>query len=122
MCLPEVFEELRKNKQQRRISLHHDNASCHTSAETNRFLEGQKIEFTGNLPYSPDFALNDFYLLPSVKNKVRGQRFSSREEAVDAFKRHVLETPQSQRKKCYKNLFQRMQKCIDYLGEYFEKL
>ncbi|GBP06009.1 Histone-lysine N-methyltransferase SETMAR [Eumeta japonica] len=84
----EVFEEIRKNNRQRRIILHHDNASCHTSTETTRFLEGQKIKLTGHPPYGPDLAPNDFYLLPSVKNKLRGQRFSNREEAVDAFKMH----------------------------------
>ncbi|GBP22518.1 hypothetical protein EVAR_84755_1 [Eumeta japonica] len=71
VCLPEVFEEIRKNNRPRRIILHHDNASCHTSAETTRLLEGQKIELTGHSPYSPDLTLNDFYLFPSVKSKLR---------------------------------------------------
>ncbi|GBP14844.1 hypothetical protein EVAR_75432_1 [Eumeta japonica] len=52
-------------------------------SETKRFLEGQKIELAGHTPYSPDLAPNDFYSFPSVKNKLRGQRFSCREEAVD---------------------------------------
>lgn len=121
ICLPEVFEEIRKNNQRRRIILHHDNASCHTSQETTTFLDGQKIELMGHPPYSPDLAPNDFYLFPNVKNKLRGQRFSTREDAVDAFKQHVLEIPQSEWKKCFKNWFHRMQKCIDHSGEYFEK-
>ncbi|GBP59053.1 hypothetical protein EVAR_39137_1 [Eumeta japonica] len=62
------------------------------SAETTRFLEGQKIELTGYLPYSPALASNDFYLFPSIKNKLRGQRFSSRKEAVD-FVRPSLAAP-----------------------------
>ncbi|GBP81958.1 hypothetical protein EVAR_62777_1 [Eumeta japonica] len=33
------------------------------------------------------------------------QRFSRRKEAVDTFKMHVLEIPQSEWKKCYKNGF-----------------
>ncbi|GBP15921.1 hypothetical protein EVAR_12507_1 [Eumeta japonica] len=52
--------------------------NCHTSAERTRFSEGQKIELTDHPPYSPDLAPNDVYLFPSVKNKLRGQRFSSR--------------------------------------------
>ncbi|GBP37668.1 hypothetical protein EVAR_23716_1 [Eumeta japonica] len=55
----------------------------------------QKIELTSGPPYSPDTAPNNFYLFPSVKNKIHSQRFSSRESAVDAFKMHVLEIPQS---------------------------
>ncbi|GBP17689.1 Mariner Mos1 transposase [Eumeta japonica] len=77
ICLPEVFEEIRKDNRQSRIILHHDDANCRTSAETTRFLEGQKIELTGHPPYGPDLAPNDFYLFTSVKNKLRGQRFWS---------------------------------------------
>ncbi|GBP31895.1 hypothetical protein EVAR_16670_1 [Eumeta japonica] len=57
----------------------------------------QKIELTGHPPHSPDLASKDFYFSiysPSVKNKLRGQRFWSSEEAVDAFKVHVLDIPQ----------------------------
>ncbi|GBP31649.1 hypothetical protein EVAR_84095_1 [Eumeta japonica] len=96
--LTDEFKESRP-----KIILHHDNASCHMSAETTLFLEGQKIELTGHPLYSPDLAPNDFYPLPSVKNKLRGYCYSSREEVVDAFKMHVLEIPQSEWKKCYKN-------------------
>ncbi|GBP78261.1 hypothetical protein EVAR_66292_1 [Eumeta japonica] len=77
---------------------------------TTRFLEGQNIELTGHPMYSPDLAPNDFYLFPSVKNKLRGQRFSNREEPADAFKMHVLEIPQSEWQTCYKTWYQRMQK------------
>ncbi|GBP46847.1 hypothetical protein EVAR_78547_1 [Eumeta japonica] len=64
--LPEDFEEIRKNNRQRRIIIHHDNASCHTSAETIRFLEGQKMELTGLPPYRLDLTPTTFlfYLLP----------------------------------------------------------
>ena len=44
--------------------------------------------------YSPDLAANDFF--PYLKNKMRGQLFSTPEEAVDAFGMQVLEIPQSE--------------------------
>ncbi|GBP53978.1 Histone-lysine N-methyltransferase SETMAR [Eumeta japonica] len=62
-------------------------------------MAGQKIELAGHTPYSPDLTPNDFYLFPSVKNKLRGQRFLSRKEAVDSFKIPVLEIPQSEWKR-----------------------
>ena len=74
-----------------------------------------------HLPYSPDLAPIDFVLFPYVKNKMRGQRFSTPEEAVDAFRMHVVEIPQSEWQKWFDNWFKRMQKCIDLNGEYFEK-
>ena len=52
---------------------------------------------------------------------MRGQRFSAPEEAVDAFRMHVLEILQSKWQKCFDTWFKRMQKCIDRNGEYFEK-
>ncbi|GBP52399.1 hypothetical protein EVAR_4682_1 [Eumeta japonica] len=45
----------------------------------------------GHPQYSPDLSPNLFYLFPSVKNKLRGQWFSYRQEDVDAFKMQVLE-------------------------------
>lgn len=121
ICLPEVFGELRKTNRRRRIILHHDNASSHTSAQTKDFLSTQNVELMGHPAYSPDLAPNDFFLFPSIKNKLRGQRFSTPEEAVDAFKNHVLSLPDSEWHKCFENWFKRMQKCIDLHGEYFEK-
>lgn len=121
ICLPKVFGELRKNNAKRRIILHHDNASSHTSHETSEYLATQNIELMGHPPYSPDLAPNDFFLFPTIKGKLRGQRFSTPEEAVEAFKNHVLELPQSEFKKCYEKWFERMDKCINLKGEYFEK-
>ena len=66
--------------------------------------------------YNPNLAPNDFFLFPFVKNKMRGQRFSAREEAVDAFRMHVLEMPQSEWQKCFDNWLKRMQRCIDLNG------
>lgn len=121
ICLPEVIGEIRKKQKKRRIILHHDNASSHTSAQTKEFLKLENIELMGHPPYSPDLAPNDFFLFPYIKNKLRGQRFSTPEEAVDAFKMHVLELTKSDWKNCFENWFKRMQKCIELHGEYFEK-
>jgi hypothetical protein len=57
----------------------------------------------GHLPYGTDLAPNDFFLFPHITNKIRRQRFLKPEEAVDAFKTHVLEVPQSDWKKCFEN-------------------
>ena len=38
------------------------------------------------------------------------------EEAVDAFRIHVLEIPQSELQKCFDNCFKRLKKCIDFSG------
>ena len=67
--LPEVFGEIRKTNKRRRIIVHHDNASSHTSAQNNAFLTGQNVKLMGYTPYNPDLAPNDFFLLPHIKKK-----------------------------------------------------
>ena len=84
-------------------------------------MSTQNIDLMIHLPYRPDLEPKYFFLFPHVKNKMRGQRFSTSEEAVDAFRMYVLEIPQSEWQKCFDNWFKRMQKCIDLNGEYFEK-
>lgn len=121
ICLPEVIAAIRQNNIKRRIILHHDNASSHTAGQTLEYLKRQNVELMTHCPYSPDLSPNDFYLFPYVKRKMRGVRFSSPEEAVEAFKKQVSEIPTSDWKKCFDNWFERMQKCIKFNGEYFEK-
>lgn len=121
ICLPDVIGKIRKINRRGQIILHHDNADSHTTTRIMEFLTPQNVELMDHPPNSPDLAPNDFYLFPYVRNKLRGQRFSTPEEAVETFKTHVSEIPQTEWKKCYEHWFQRMQKCIDHLGEYFDQ-
>ena len=123
ICLTVVFQVNRKINRRRRITLHHDNSSSHTLAQTTAFLSTENFDFMSHPLYSHDLATNDFFSFPYVKNKMRGQRFSTPEEVVDAFRMHVLETLQSEWQKCFDNWFKRMQECIltDLYGEYFKK-
>ena len=91
--LPVVFQEIRKTNPRRRITLHHDNASSHISAQTTALLSTENIDLMSHPLYSFDLASNDFFLFPYVQNKMRGQGFSKPEEAIDVFRMHVLETP-----------------------------
>ncbi|CAH1973393.1 unnamed protein product [Acanthoscelides obtectus] len=91
ICLPKVITELRKIIPVKRIILHQDNASSHTAQKTKH----------------PDLSPNDFFTFPKIKNRLRGQRFQSPEEAVW--------------NKCFENWFECMQMCINLRGEYFEK-
>ena len=58
-------------------------------------MSTQNIDLISHPPYSPDLAPNDFVLFPYVKNKMRVQRFSIPAGAVDAFRLHFFEIPQS---------------------------
>ncbi|CAH1998073.1 unnamed protein product [Acanthoscelides obtectus] len=86
ICLPKVITELRKINPERKIILHQDNARSHTAQKTRQYLTEDNLELLDHPPYIPDLSPNDFFTFPKIKNRLRGQRFQSPEEAVDAFK------------------------------------
>ena len=53
-----------------------------------------KYELLEHPPYSPDLAPSDYYLL-SLKQFLRGKRFSSNEEAITAVDGYFAELPES---------------------------
>ena len=94
ICIHSILHEhltVKKTNRRRRITLHHDNASSHISAQTIAFLNTQNIDLISHPPYNPDLAPNDLFLFSYVKNKMRGQLFSTPEKVVDAFRIDVLE-------------------------------
>ncbi|CAH2008548.1 unnamed protein product [Acanthoscelides obtectus] len=112
---------LRKINLERRVILRQDNASSHTAQKTRQYLTEENVELLNHPPYSQNLSSNDFFTFPKIKNRLRGQRFQSPEEAVDAFKNAVLDLPANEWNKCFENWFKRMQMCINLRGEYFEK-
>ena len=111
ICLPEVINELRRTNRNRRIILHHDNASCHTARQTLDFLSSKNVELMIHCPYSPDLSPNDFFLFPHIKKKMRGERFESPEAAVETFRTLISEVTALEWKKCFENWLERTQKC-----------
>ena len=105
ICLSVVFQEIRKTYRRSLITLHHDNASSHTLAQTTTFLSTQNSGLMSHPPYSPD---TEWLLFIPVRKKKRGQRFSISEEAVDSFRMHVSTIFQSEWQKCFDNWFKRM--------------
>ena len=125
VCLPKVFEKLRERRPRtglRGILLHHDNASAHTANATIQFLESTEVKLMTHPPYSPDLAPCDYFLFPSVKNRMRGKRFSSPEEAVVVYESELMGLEENVWQECFQKWFERMRKCIQCGGEYFEKL
>jgi len=84
-------------------------------------LAAKKVEVLDHPAYSPDLAPCDFYLFPVIKDRLRGIRFESEDEAFEAFSDGVGRLTPDNWKNCIANWFGRMQHCIDVGGEYFEK-
>ncbi|CAH2012949.1 unnamed protein product [Acanthoscelides obtectus] len=92
-----------------RTILYQNNASSHTAQKTRQYLTEENVELLDHPPYSPDLSPNDFFTFSKVKNGLRGQRFQSPEEPVDAFKNAVLGLPANEWNKCFENWFEHMQ-------------
>ena len=72
------------------MNLHHDKANWHTSAQTRDFLSTQNVDLMSHPQYSLDLAPNNYFLFPNIKKQLRGQRFLTPDDAIDAFNMHVL--------------------------------
>ena len=124
-CLPKVLAAVadrRPRTRHRGLLLHQDNAPAHRARQTHDFLEEQRVQQVGHPAYSPDLAPCDFFVFPHVKSKLRGIRFESPEAAVQAFIRGLEDIPSSAWSDCFAKWFQRMERCIQCDGDYFEKL
>ena len=67
-------------------------------------------------PYSPDLALSDFHLFPSMKESLRGRRFDDLEEVKSAIKEWVMQRDEE----FSKVDFLLWRKCIDGRGDFTE--
>ena len=123
-CLEGVFKVYAANKPRtglRKLLLHHDNASSHTSLKTLAFLDEKGVKVLPHPPYSPDLAPADYFLFPRMKDLMRGKSFSSNEQIMSHFLKLLEEVKKNDWKLCFQDWFKRMDKCIQHNGEYFEK-
>lgn len=74
------------------------------------------------LPYSPALAPCDVFLLPTVKEKVRGTKFDSTDGAICAFNEAVSDLAEEQWAHCFDMWFYHMRLYVEANGECFEKL
>jgi [histone H3]-lysine36 N-dimethyltransferase SETMAR len=124
ICLPEVIKNLKERRPRtgtRGILLHHDNAPAHKASKTMDFLKENQIHLVGHPPYSPDLAPCDFYLFPKVKESLRGIKFKSPDAALERYLEVLEDLSPDDWKKIFESWFQRMEKCIECNGTYFEK-
>ena len=79
------------------------------------------IEPLQHPPYSPDFAICDFFLFPTVKDHLRGWKFESREELGTAITKALRKVTRDGLQLVFGTWVERWDKCIKAKGSYFEK-
>ena len=62
---------------------HQDNAPCHKSIKTMTKLHELNFELLPHPSYSPDLALNDYWLFADLKKMLAGKKFRTNEEVIE---------------------------------------
>ena len=103
------------------ILLHHDNVPSHSSRVVLDTIKSLDIEILPHPPYSPDLAICDFWLFPNLKNKLRGEKYESREELRRAVDRYLRDMSRDGLHHVFRAWVERWDKCKLCKGSYFEK-
>lgn len=121
ICLPEVFRKVREKQPNGQIFLHHDNAKRQIADRIGEYLTQEGVKLLNPPTYSPDLTPCDFFLFPKIKDKMRSLWLDSPEKVVEAYEKLVADISPEHWAQCFDEWFHRMQKCIDFYGEYVEK-
>ena len=124
-CLPKILQAWCKRRFRtgvRGLLLHHDNASAHTAAVTLDFLATSDVQLVTHPPHSPDLAPCDWFLFPSVKRQLNGKQFQNAEDARAFIEGVISDIPQSTWSGVIDSWFERMVKCVQAEGGFFQKL
>lgn len=123
----QVLEKLRERVRKKRPELwkngwilHQDNAPAHNALSVKQFLASKNITVLEHPPYSPDLAPCDFFLFPKIKSALKGTHFSMVEEVQAKTAELLRSLTESDMQKCFEQWKERMQKCVDSMGSYFE--
>lgn len=114
-------QALRAKRPRQLWYLHMDNAPTHTSRDTrlHLLLTGQRT--VSHPALSPDLAPCDFWLFPTIKKPLRGQRFRNLDEVEQAVTRQIGLIPAADyRDAILRRWLMRWAQCIHWNGDYFE--
>ncbi|UYV69145.1 hypothetical protein LAZ67_6002586 [Cordylochernes scorpioides] len=101
--------------------LHVDNARPHTAHVVLQFLAKHSNIQIPHPPYSPDLALNDFFLYPKLKMKLKGRKFDNVDMIQAESKATLRNLSKSDFISCFDNWKKRWNRCIEAGRAYFEK-
>ena len=91
---PEVGSK-RRGQLSKGIVLLHDNARLHTAAHTVETLHKLNFEVLAHPPYSSDLASSDCHLFGSLKEALRGRRFTSDQELKEVVRAWLAAQPKT---------------------------
>ena len=104
------------------VVLVHDNVHPHTAAHTAELLRKNKFEVMVHPPYSPDLAPSYYHLFGTLKEALRGRRFTLDQEVKEAAHAWLAAQPEAFFSDGIRKLVQRWTKCVEKQWHYVKKL
>ena len=103
------------------VLLHHDNASPHTAKIVKDYLEEQGLQVFPHPPYSPDIAPCDFWLFPTLKERLAGREFYRVQDLAKAVFSELRSIPKEDyAAAAMEKWIAWLRTCIKRSGEYYE--
>ena len=124
-CLREFEQILFKRRPStgaKGLKLLHDNARPHKTKQVKAKIASMGMVELEHPPYSPDLAPCDFYLFPKLKEYLSGRHFDTNAALGSAIFQYLNLIPPEDYKKVFEQWLERLQRCINNRGEYFEKI
>ena len=122
--LPRLREEIKKKRRgklRNGVYLLQDNAPAHTSKVAMAAANECGYKILPHPPYSPDLAPSDYFLFPKLKESLRGERFDSDNDVMEAVNAFFGGQDKSWFNAGIALLEKRWTKCVALKGDYVEK-
>jgi len=84
------------------------------------FLSTKQITVLEHPAYSPDLAPNDFFLIPKIKEILKGRHFDDNDDIRNNTTAALKAIPQNQFQNCFEGWTRHWCRCIASQGEYSE--
>ena len=91
--LKDILKEKCHGKVTKGVLFLHDNVPAHQALATQKKLAYLGFQCLDHPPYSPDLAPSDYHLFPGLKKQVKGRRFLSDAEVIDAVETRLDRQP-----------------------------
>ena len=117
--LRSVREKRRELWQDNAWLLHQDNAPAHNALSICQFLTKRNITVLDHPLYSRDLAPCEYFLLPKLKEVIKGVRFLDMEAIKKAVTTELKRIPEESFQEYMEAWQNRMRKCVQLEGDYF---
>lgn len=116
--LTDAYARRRRGKSLNQCLLLHDNTAPHVSTVSRNVLTELGIETLPHPPASPDFEPHEYWLIPSLRQSMKGAHFQERHAIITALNHHIKHLMEIDFNKSIKSLPTRWSQCIDTYGLY----